>query len=66
MIRQCHLIKKPVLLIGGKNDKLVSPSVLCNFEGQFQSVNLQLIDDAGHLSVLENPEEYFVKIEQFV
>jgi pimeloyl-ACP methyl ester carboxylesterase len=66
LTRNLHRIDKPVLLLGAANDRLVPPSSIRLMEGELQSVHVQFIDRAGHLSLLENPEEYFVKIEQFI
>ncbi|MBN1780659.1 alpha/beta hydrolase [bacterium] len=66
MLNQAHRFHKPVLIIGGSHDKLVPPSAIYYLEGHLQTVTSELIDRAGHLSVLDQPDDYFVKIEQFI
>ena len=54
-----------MLLIGGRGDRLISRSALIELEGVLQNVRLQWVE-GGHLGIIENPEEYFIKIEQFL
>ena len=52
--------------IGSYQDQLVSPEILRDLEGRLGTVTLQFVHQAGHLGVIENPDDYFVKIEQFI
>ncbi|MBN2104788.1 alpha/beta hydrolase [bacterium] len=61
-----HRIQKPVLLIGSHEDRVVSHATLHDLQGRLQTVDLQFVEKTGHLGIIENPEEYFVKIEQFI
>jgi len=61
-----HRIQKPVLLIGSDEDRIGSRSLLQDLEGRLQTVTLQFVSKAGHLGIIDNPEDYFVKIEQFI
>jgi pimeloyl-ACP methyl ester carboxylesterase len=63
--KRSERIDKPVLLIGSRGDRLVSASALTELEGFLQKVSLQWVD-GGHLGIIENPEEYLIKIEQFL
>ena len=58
-------IRNPVLLIGSHDDRLIPRSALTELEGHLQNVSLQWVD-GGHLGIVENPEDYFVEIEQFI
>ena len=58
-------IRNPVLLIGSRADRLIPRSALIELEGHLQNVSLQWVD-GGHLGIIENPEDYFVQIEQFI
>ncbi len=64
--RSLYKIQKPVLVVGSKSDRLVPDREIRMLEGMLQTVNLQWVDRAGHLGVIENPEAYFIKIEQFI
>jgi pimeloyl-ACP methyl ester carboxylesterase len=63
--KRSERIGNPVLLIGGRGDRLISRSALIELEGVLQNVRLQWVE-GGHLGIIENPEEYFIKIEQFL
>ncbi|MFC1568861.1 alpha/beta fold hydrolase [bacterium] len=61
-----HRIQKPVLLIGSRYDQVAPPFTLHDIEGRLQTVTLKWVDQAGHLGIIEKPDDYFVKIEQFI
>lgn len=64
--KRIHRIQKPVLLIGGNEDRIVTRKSMHDLEGHLQTVTLKFINRSGHLGILENPDEYLVKIEQFI
>ena len=51
------LIKIPCLIICGKDDKMTPPKYAMYFNDKIERSELILIDKAGHLVMLEKPEE---------
>ncbi len=59
-------IKVPVLILVGKEDKITSPEVAEKMHGLISNSELQIIENAGHLSNLENPELFNVHAKLFL
>jgi len=56
----------PTLIIGGKDDLLTPPSYSEYLHKNIQDSELVLIEDAGHMVMIEKPEEVNRAIEKFV
>lgn len=57
-------IQVPVLILTGEKDKITPPSVAESMHEKIINSTLEIIGNAGHLSNMENPEEfnkYFMK-----
>ena len=53
--RQATMIETPTLLIWGRHDALVSPSLAGLAEATFPNSRLLLLEDAGHVAQIERP-----------
>lgn len=65
----CHIlseIKVPVLIMVGKEDKLTPPAAAMVLYEKIKGSLLRIIDNAGHVSNLENPEEFNLQLKNFV
>ena len=61
-----NLIKIPCLIICGKDDKLTPPKYAMYFNDKIERSELVLIDEAGHLVMLEKLDEVNQAIEDFI
>jgi len=65
----CHMlseIKVPVLIMVGNEDKITPPAAASFMHEKIRGSLLKIIDHAGHLSNLENPDEFNVQLKKFV
>jgi pimeloyl-ACP methyl ester carboxylesterase len=53
-----HEIKVPVLIMTGKEDELTPPEVAMIMHEKIKSSTIHIIDHAGHLSNMENSDEF--------
>lgn len=56
----------PILVIAGKEDKLTPPEFSKIIYGKTRNSELKIIQNAGHLSNLENPEEFNATVSEFM
>ncbi|MQA13821.1 MAG: alpha/beta fold hydrolase [Pseudonocardiaceae bacterium] len=54
--RRIHRISAPTLLVWGSKDKLVSPVYAEDFAARLRTAEISMIDGAGHLPHLEQPD----------
>jgi pimeloyl-ACP methyl ester carboxylesterase len=59
-------IEIPVLILVGKEDKITPPSASILMHEKIQGSLLKIIENAGHLSNLENPKEFNIQLERFI
>jgi len=59
-------IKVPVLIMVGSEDKITPPAAARFMHEKIKGSLLKVIDHAGHLSNLENPDEFNVQLKKFV
>ncbi|NEW80377.1 MAG: alpha/beta fold hydrolase [Gelidibacter sp.] len=59
-------IKVPVLILVGQEDKITPPEAASAMHKKMANSILQIISNAGHLSNLENPEEFNNQLKKFV
>jgi len=65
--RRLHRIKVPVQIIWGSADELVPPAYASRFvEGLRHLVEVELIEDGGHLVALETPERCAALVNAFI
>lgn len=53
---QVRDIDQPVLLLWGKQDEILDPKYVQEFERDLRDVTTQLVDDCGHVAHLEQSE----------
>jgi 3-oxoadipate enol-lactonase len=59
-------INIPVSILVGKEDKITSPELALNMQALIKGSSLQIIEGAGHLSNLENPEQFNAQVKSFL
>ena len=58
-------VKQKVLLLWGKQDEILNPSYVKDFERDLERIETQLFDDCGHVAHLEQAEQCAAAILQF-
>ena len=58
-------IKVPVLIMVGNEDEITPPSVALSMNEKITNSTIHIIDHAGHLSNMENPEQYNSQLRKF-
>lgn len=61
-----HEIKIPVLILVGKEDKITPPDVALSMHEKIKGCTIHIIDGAGHLSNMENPNQFYEQLEKFL
>jgi len=51
-----HRIAAPTLIIWGKADRIIAPAYAQEFAGKIAGARIEVIDKAGHLPHLEQPD----------
>lgn len=59
-------INIPVLIMVGKEDNITPPSAAQLMHEKIKDSLLKIIENAGHLSNIENPEEFNLQLKMFV
>lgn len=59
-------LRLPVLLLWGREDRLVPPSVAAAFQALLPQARLVLLDGVGHLPHLEQPERALEQLQPFL
>lgn len=59
-------ITVPVLIMVGKDDQLTPPSASQNMHKEIKGSVLSIIDQAGHLSNMENPDDFNAQLLDFL
>ena len=59
-------IKVPVLILVGEHDALTPPALSESMKRAIPGARLQVIEGAGHLSSLENPEVFNAHLLAFL
>ena len=59
-------IKVPVLILVGKEDKITPPEAAERMHLSIKESNLKIIELAGHVSNLENPDEFNDQLRKFL
>jgi 3-oxoadipate enol-lactonase len=63
---QLAKLRTPTLILGGSDDLLVPPKILADTAQRIAGAQLQLLEDTGHLSHIEQPEQFFQKLTAFL
>jgi 3-oxoadipate enol-lactonase len=59
-------IRVPVLIIVGKEDKITPPEAAHFMHEKIRNSSLSIIDHAGHLSNMENPDDFNTQLIKFI
>lgn len=59
-------IKVPVLVMVGNEDQITPPDAARFIHERIEGSLLKIIDHAGHLSNLENPDEFNIQLKKFI
>jgi pimeloyl-ACP methyl ester carboxylesterase len=65
LIRQADIVKVPVLVVAGEEDQIVDPQAADNW-ARTVSAELVLIDECGHLPMLERIGEFNARVLAFL
>ena len=63
--RRIHRVKAPVLLLWGEEDRIVPPVYAKEFSNRLEHADEVILPRCGHLSMLEEPEEFARKVAEF-
>lgn len=66
LLRQAGIIKVPVLLIAGEQDRIVDPRSVSDWGQSISQAEIALLDDCGHLPMAERPGELGARILAFL
>lgn len=66
MSEEIGKIKAPALLVWGLNDNITPPNVGHEFHKLLPNSELRFIDSCGHAAMMEKPQEFNEKVEQFL
>ena len=61
-----HLVRQPVLLVWGRNDKMVALSASRRFMQAVPHARLAVIERCGHIPMLEHPERFNSLVADFL
>ena len=61
-----HTIEVPVLILVGKEDEITPPKVASSMHEKIKGSTIDIIDQAGHLSNMENPNEFNNRLAGFL
>ena len=66
LVRQAGIIKVPVLVIVGEEDQIVDPQAASDWARALPAVEIVLIEDTGHLPMLERAGEFNAHVLAFL
>jgi pimeloyl-ACP methyl ester carboxylesterase len=64
--KRLHRISAPTLVIWGTKDRMVPPSYADDFAAAIPDARVELLDDAGHMVVLEKLDDFADRVAGFV
>ena len=66
MAKEIHLIKIPVCLIWGNDDKITPPEVAIEFNQLLPNSELNWVEHCGHAPMMERPVEFNTHVRKFL
>ena len=66
MSKDIHMIKVPVCLIWGRDDKITPPEVAIEFHQLLPDSELNWVDKCGHAPMMERPIEFNAHLKKFL
>lgn len=64
--KRIHRVQAPALVVWGKQDGIIPPAYANDFEEALPNARVALLDNAGHLPHLEQPEAALAAVEGFL
>lgn len=64
--RRLHEAQTPTLVVGGSHDMSTPPPLVAELAEALPSATLQVIDDAGHLPMVDAPERFTELLQQYL
>jgi len=64
--QRTHRIAAPTLIVWGKADRIIAPDYAREFATRIAGARVELIDNAGHLSHLEQPDAVVKAVQAFL
>ncbi|HLH22991.1 MAG TPA: alpha/beta fold hydrolase [Chloroflexota bacterium] len=64
--KRIHRISAPTLILWGQQDGVIAPAYAQDFAAQIPGARVELIDRAGHLPHLEQPERVAALVQDFL
>ncbi len=64
--RQARIIKVPMLVMAGEEDQIVDPQSVSVWAGSVEKAEICLLDDCGHMPMLERPAEFNAQVLAFL
>jgi len=61
-----HEIKVPVLIMVGNEDEITPPDVALSMHEKIKGSTFHIIEHAGHLSNMENPDQFNQELKKFL
>ena len=66
MKRRIYRVKAPALVLWGAQDKIISPAYAPSLQALLPGSRTQTIDSAGHMLMLEQPDEFARQVAEFL
>jgi pimeloyl-ACP methyl ester carboxylesterase len=63
---RAHRIDVPILIVWGKADRIIAPAYAQEFARRIAGARVELIDKAGHLPHLEQPDAVVQAVHKFL
>jgi pimeloyl-ACP methyl ester carboxylesterase len=64
--RRAHRVAAPTLIVWGKADRIIAPAYAQEFAGKIAGARIEMIDKAGHLPQLEQPDAVAKAVRGFL
>lgn len=61
-----RMLKLPVLLLWGLQDKITPPEVALKFHDLLPNATVKFVDQCGHLPMVERPDDYVRHVLSFL
>jgi pimeloyl-ACP methyl ester carboxylesterase len=66
LVRQARIIKIPLLLVAGEEDRIVDPQAVGAWAHSVDQAEVCLLDDCGHLPMIERTAEFNAQVLAFL
>jgi pimeloyl-ACP methyl ester carboxylesterase len=66
LARQAGILKVPTLVLAGEDDRIVDPRAAEDWSRTFSAAEIGLLDECGHLPMLELPDKFNAQILAFL